>query len=137
MSVRSFFDSNVILYADDKHSRSKQRRSIDLIEEHRRAGTGVVSNQVLQEYFSVVTRKLGLPATAARKKVEFFSRFQVATTRPQDILAAIDLHRLHGISFWDAMIIRASQATGCPVIFSEDMQHGRDFEGTRIVNPFL
>jgi hypothetical protein len=58
MSARSFFDSHVLVFTDDRASLAKQRRALDLLAEHRRAGTGVVSLQVLQEYFVTVTRKL-------------------------------------------------------------------------------
>lgn len=53
------------------------------------------------------------------------------------ILAAIDLHRLHSLSFWDALIIRSATASGCTVLLSEDMQHGRRIDGLQICNPFL
>lgn len=55
MSVRSFFDTNILVYTDDKAAPSKQRHAVELIAEHRRAGSGVVSLQVLQEYFVTVT----------------------------------------------------------------------------------
>jgi len=74
MSVRSFFDTNVLIYADDKGAPAKQRRSLELIEEHRRARTGVVSLQVLQEYFVTATRKLQLDARIARRKVELLDK---------------------------------------------------------------
>lgn len=136
MSVRSFFDTNVLIYADDKGAPAKQRRSLELIEEHRRARTGVVSLQVLQEYFVTATRKLQLDARIARRKVELLAEFDVATPELADILAAIDLHRLHGISFWDALIVRAALQAGCSVLFSEDMQGTREIDGLHIVNPF-
>lgn len=136
MSARSFFDTSVLIYTDDKAAPSKQRRALDLVAEHRRAGTGVVSLQVLQEYFAVVTRKLKLDAGIARRKVELLAEFNVAVLAVGDILAAIDLHRLHNFAFWDALIIRAAQETGCRVLFSEDLQHGREIDDLRIVNPF-
>lgn len=136
MSVRSFFDTNVLIYADDKGAPAKQRRSLELIEEHRRARTGVVSLQVLQEYFVTATRKLQLDARIARRKVELLAEFDVATPELADILAAIDLHRLHGFSFWDALIVRAATQAGCSVLFSEDMQGTREIDGLHIVNPF-
>ncbi len=67
MSARSFFDTNVLIYADDKAAPAKQRRALGLIAEHRRAGTGVVSLQVLQEYFVTITRKLQVDARTARR----------------------------------------------------------------------
>ena len=107
-----------------------------LVAEHRRAGTGVVSLQVLQEYFVTVTRKLGVDARLARRKVELLAEFDVAAPWVPDILAAIDLHRLHGFSFWDALILRSAQQAGCSVLYSEDMQHAWEVDGVRVVNPF-
>lgn len=137
MSVRSFFDTNVLVYADDSAAPAKQQRAIELVSEHRRARTGVVSLQVLQEYFVTVTRKLHLDARIARRKVELLAEFDVAAPDVGDILAAIDLHRLHTINFWDALIVRAAKQTGCSVLLSEDMQGHRDIEGVQIVNPFF
>jgi predicted nucleic acid-binding protein len=136
MSARSFFDTNVLVYADDKAAPAKQRRAIDLVAEHRRAGTGVVSLQVLQEYFVTVTRKLRVDPQIARRKVELLAEFDVASPEVADILAAIDLHRLHGFSFWDALVLRAAKQAGCTVLFSEDLQDARQIDGIRIVNPF-
>jgi predicted nucleic acid-binding protein len=136
MSVRSFFDTNVLVYADDKAAPVKQRRSLELVAEHRRAGTGVLSLQVLQEYFVTVTRKLHVDSSIARRKVELLAEFDVATPEVADILAAIDLHRLHGFSFWDALVLRAAKQSGCSVLLSEDMQKAREVDGVRIVNPF-
>jgi len=136
MPTRSFFDTNVLIYADDKADPAKQQRALDLVAEHRRARTGVVSLQVLQEYFVTVTRKLSVDARVARRKVELLAEFDVATPEVADILAAIDLHRLHEFSFWDALILRAAKQAGCSVLFSEDMQGARDIDGVRIVNPF-
>jgi predicted nucleic acid-binding protein len=136
MPARSFFDTNVLIYADDKADPAKQQRALDLVAEHRRARTGVVSLQVLQEYFVTVTRKLGVDARVARRKVELLAEFDVATPDVADILAAIDLHRLHGFSFWDGLILRAAKQAGCSVLFSEDMQEERQVDGVRIVNPF-
>jgi predicted nucleic acid-binding protein len=137
MSARSFFDTNILVYADDKAAPAKQRRALDLVAEHRRAGTGVVSLQVLQEYFVTVTRKLHVDPRIARRKVELLAEFDVAAPEVADILAAIDLHRLHGFSFWDAQVLRAAKQAGCRVVFSEDMQQAREIDGVHIVNPFL
>lgn len=137
MSTRSFFDTNILVYADDKSDAAKQNVAISLAAAHRQAGTGVVSLQVLQEYFVTVTRKLGVDPQIARRKVELFAEFDVATPEVADILAAIDLHRLHALSFWDALIVRSAKQTGCSVVLSEDVQHGREIDGVRIVNPFL
>jgi predicted nucleic acid-binding protein len=136
MNARSFFDTNILVYADDKRAGAKQKRAIDLVAEHRVDGTGVVSLQVLQEYFVTVTRKLNVDSPLARRKVEILSEFDVVVPEVTDILAAIDLHRLHGFSFWDALVLRAAQQAGCRVLFSEDFQESREIDGVQIVNPF-
>jgi predicted nucleic acid-binding protein len=65
------------------------------------------------------------------------AEFDVVVLELADILAAIDLYRLHGLSFWDALVLRAAKQGGCGVLFSEDMPDAREIDGVRIVNPFL
>jgi len=137
MTARSFFDTNVLIYSDDDTDPIKQRLTLELFAEHRRKRTGVVSLQVLQEYFVVATRKLGIDPQRARRKVELIAEFDVATTDVPDIVAAIDLHRLHGFSFWDALILRSATQAGCSVLFSANFQKEQRVEGLRVVNPFL
>ncbi len=79
---------------------------------------------MLQEYFVAVTRKLHVDPRIARRKVELLAEFDVAAPQVSDILAAIDLHRLHGFSFWAALVLRAAKQAGCSVLFSEDLQAG-------------
>jgi len=136
MTARSFFDTNVIIYGDDNSEPAKKGRALALLAEHRRAGTGVVSLQVLQEYFVTVTRKMHVESSVARRKVELLAEFEVAVPQLSDVLAAIDLHRLHGLSFWDALILRMAQEAGCRILFSEDFEDARQVEGIRVVNPF-
>ena len=136
-SSRAFLDANVLVYSDDPRDPSKQLTALDLIKVHLRLRTGVVSLQVLQEYFVSATGKLKLNAELAKRRVEVFAKFQVAEPTVEDVLAAIDLHRLHGVSYWDALILRMAKQAGCRVLLSEDMQHGREIDGLKIVNPFL
>lgn len=136
MSVRSFFDTNVLVYTDDADARPKRERSLDLLVQHRRGRVAVLSTQVLQEYFVASTRKLGVSVELARRKVALFAQFEVVRIDSAMIVAAIDLHRLHGFAFWDALIIRSALQAGCAVLYSEDLQPGRTVEGLSIVNPF-
>ena len=69
--------------------------------------------QVLQEYFAVATRKLGLSADFVQERVETYARFDIVILQPADLLAAIDLHRQHQFSIWDALIIRAALISNC------------------------
>jgi predicted nucleic acid-binding protein len=100
------------------------------------SGSGALSLQVLQEYFAVATRKLGLSAAAARRRVELFSKLDVVILGAEDILAAIDLHRLHALSIWAALVIRAALNAGCRTLYSEDLQDGQRIDGLEVVNPF-
>lgn len=137
MAVRNFFDSNILVYTDDHDEPRKQKIALDLIEGERLAGTGAVSTQILEEYFTAATRKLAVPAPVARRKVELFARLDLVLIDLDDILAAIDLYQLHQLSFWDALVVRAAQQSGCSVLFTEDLQHGSNIQGLDIVNPFL
>ena len=136
MGARSFFDTNILVYADDDDTPAKQRVARELWHEHRRAGTGVVSLQVLQEYFVTVTGKLKYDPRKARRKVELLAEFDVAAPEVSDILAALDLQRLHGFSFWDALVLRSAKQSGCRVLLTEDFEDGREIDGVRVVNPF-
>ena len=133
----TFLDTNILLYCDDSAYPAKQVRALELVLKHQRQKTGVISLQVLQDYFSNVTRKLGVDAGLARQKVEIYTRFYVVEVSVSDILAAIDLHRLQVISFWDALIVHSAKQAGCREVLSEDMQHGQVIDGVRIVNPFI
>lgn len=100
------------------------------------AGEAVVSTQVIQEFFVVSTRKLGVSAETARRKVELLGEMDLVRIDLAMILSAIDLRRLHSLSFWDALIVRAASVAGCSIVLSEDIQHGQVIDGVRIKNPF-
>ncbi len=137
MSDRSFLDTNILLYTDDADAPGKQARALALIAQLRRGGYGVISTQVMQEYFSAATRKLGLDSEMAKRKVELFARMDVAQIGRDDVLAAIDVHRLHKVAFWDALIVHTAGSAGCTVLYTEDLSHGQVLAGVRIVNPFF
>jgi predicted nucleic acid-binding protein len=136
MTARCFVDTNVLVYSDDSRVGPKRERARELIREAMIAGTGVLSLQVLQEYFSIATKKLGISADGARKKIELFSELDVVVLGFQDLLAAIDLHRRHQFSIWDALVVRAAVNGGCRILYSEDLQDGRRIDGLEIVSPF-
>jgi len=133
---RAFFDSNVLIYADDNGELKKQKIARSLIEKHFSVGAAVVSVQVLQEYFNIVTKKQKMDASVARVKVELLSKFVAHVTLPEDVLLATDIYRLHKLSFWDSMIVRSAKQAECKILFSEDMQNGQIIDGLQIVNPF-
>ncbi len=134
--ARSFLDANILVYTDDHDSPDKQRIAMGLVESARLGASGVVSTQILQEYFVAATRKLGVAPEIARRKVELFARLDVVVLDLQHILGAIDLHRLHQLSFWDTLVLRAAADAGCTVLYSEDLNPGQRIDGVEVVNPF-
>jgi len=137
MSGLSFFDTNVLLYQDDTSSPAKQHQALALFADHFQKGTAALSLQVLQEYFYTATMKLNLASEKAQRRVEIFSSANVVRFETTDIIAAIELHRLTQISFWDALIVHAARVSGAKVLYSEDFRHGSVLGGVRIVNPFI
>lgn len=131
-----FLDSNILVYADDESAGPKRVTARTLVKKYVGNGTAVVSLQVLQEYFAVATRKLGIAAELAQERVQLLSEGRVVCFEARDVIAAIELHRLTRISFWDALIVHAARAAGAAVLYTEDLQHGGLAAGVRIVNPF-
>jgi predicted nucleic acid-binding protein len=137
MNGLNFLDTNILVYTDDEDSPEKKAKALTIYTNCRRQRQGVLSTQVLQEYFVTVTRKLGVDIELARRKTNLFSRLQLVILDRNDILGAIDIHRLYQISFWDALIVRAALISNCKILYSEDMQHGWKVEGLQIINPFV
>lgn len=132
---RVFLDSNLFVYALDQRDAMKQGRCLELIAAVSQAGAGVVSTQVMQELFSAAMSKLRLSALQARGAVQNLGIFEVVVVSPAMIETGMELVALHGLSFWDALIVAAAAAANCAVIYSEDMQAGRKLLGLRIENP--
>jgi len=135
VSERRFFDTNVLIYAHASDDRRKKKIAQDLVDAHVGDRTAVISTQVLQEFFNTMT-KIGLSAATARRHVSDYAATNVVQVTKELILSAIDLHRLHQVSFWDALILRAARAGGCAVVLSEDLNDGQDYDGVRVENPF-
>ena len=91
---------------------------------------------MIQEYFVAATRKLRIAPEAAQRKVEILTRARVVRFEASDIIAAIELHRLRELSFWDPLIVYAARSAGAHTLYSEDLQHGAVLSGVRVVNPF-
>jgi predicted nucleic acid-binding protein len=136
MSGASFLDSNVLIYTDDHDAPEKQAVALSLIEAGQASRDTFVSTQVLEEYFSATTKKLKVPAEIARGKIELFAQLNVVVITVDDVLAAIDLHRLHRLSFWDALLVQSARRAGCTTLLTEDLQDGRRFDSLVVRNPF-
>jgi len=133
---RFFLDTNVLVYANDRSSPAKKqaaRRLISMAFESRR---GCISTQVLQEFFVAVTTKASVPARNARDQIVELARLDTVIVDPEIVLGAVDLHLIHRLSFWDALIVRTARAAGCRVLYTEDLQDGRVIDGVLVSNPF-
>jgi predicted nucleic acid-binding protein len=135
--ARSFLDTNILLYCDDRAEPRKQAIAVKSWSQLRLNGEGVISIQVLQEYFLNATRELSLDPALARRRLEQHAQFQVVIPSVALVLAAIDLTRLVQISFWDALIVEAARSASCEQLLTEDLQHDQIISGVRVVNPFV
>ena len=134
----SFFDTSILIYAVDHTDPVKRRKAGELLEREAGAGNAIISTQVLQEFYSVSTLKLKRPLNklVAEEIVEELMTLHVKQVDTSIILAAIKRNQSDQISFWDALIIETALRAGARILWSEDMQHDREFDGLKIQNPF-
>jgi len=133
-----FVDTNVLLYAVSSRAdeASKAERARALLNE---PDLGL-SVQVLQEFYVQATRSGARSAIGHEAAVEFIrtlERFPLQEQTSALMHAAFSTRMRYGLSYWDAAIVEAARMLGCQQILTEDLQHGQDLGGIRIVNPFL
>ncbi len=139
MSDKFFVDTNILMYAHDKSAGPKHQRARSLVEDLWHSRSGVISTQVLQEMCVNLRRKAGIPLDlrATRDLVIDYLSWHVVVNGPESVVEALDLEERYQISFWDALVIRAAQASGAEVLYSEDLSHGRQYGSVRVMNPFI
>ena len=135
----AFVDTNILIYAHsvgDNDPRARLSRQI--LASLWKTDRGVVSTQVLQEFYAVATRKLRppLPKKQARDIVASYCTWCSVNTDPLLIISASRLEEDHSLAFWDALIIEAALRAGATKLLSEDLQHGRRFGDLVVENPF-
>jgi len=137
MNAKTFVDTNVLIYAHDVDARTKHEIAKGVLQELWSRRTGVLSIQVLQEFYVNVTRKIASPLSraSARAVVDSYVAWCVDTT-PAEISAAFRIEDEARIGFWDALIIAAARKAGADRILSEDLNAGQAIFGVRIENPF-
>jgi predicted nucleic acid-binding protein len=137
--VPVFVDANVLVYAEDRDAGDKHLIARDLVAELWRTGDGVLSIQVLQEFFVNVTRKLPRPLRPgeALAIVEQYLTWRVVENTGDLLLAGIRLASDLKVSFWDALVIQAARTARCDRLLTEDLNHGQRIGDLTIVNPFL
>lgn len=139
MNTKFFVDTNLLLYGYDKDAKEKHEMAIAWLKRLWELQTGIISTQVLQEFYVNATRKLSSPLSPnqAREVLTNYLIWQVEINTPDTILAASNLQERYQLSFWDAMIIAAARQGGATIVLTEDLNHGQIIEGMRIQNPFL
>jgi predicted nucleic acid-binding protein len=137
MSGKAFVDTNVLIYAHDVDAREKNEIAKALLRELWSERTGVLSMQVLQEFYVNVTRKIPLPLSkeTARRVVNSYAIWCVETT-PAEISAAFRIEDESRIGFWDALIVSTAVKCNASRILSEDLNAGQRIAGIPIENPF-
>jgi predicted nucleic acid-binding protein len=137
MSAKTFVDTNVLIYAHDADAGMKHETAKAVLRDLWGRRAGVLSTQILQEFYVNVTRKIAapLPKPVARAVVDSYMVWCIDTTAAE-ISAAFRIEDEAGIGFWDALIVAAARKAGAARILSEDLNPGRIIAGVRIENPF-
>jgi predicted nucleic acid-binding protein len=135
---KAFIDTNIIIYAYDVTAGKKHETARIIITGLWDSGLGVISTQVLQEFFVNVVQKIPKPIDKQQAKeiVRDLLKWHVVVNTGDSIIDAIDICLRFGYSFWDSMIIEAAIKGGATVLISEDLQDGQVVSGVTIKNPF-
>jgi len=136
MPDRMFLEANVLVYAQDAGAPKKQRKSREIIKQLAESGNGVISTQVMQEFYVAVTRKLGVEPLVAKGVLKTFAVFEIIQISTALIHEAIDCSILNRLSFWDSLILAAAASAGCSTLFSEDLNPNQTILGVQVRNPF-
>jgi len=136
---RVFLDTNIIVYAYDRDAHRKHEIARDLLVDLWNGGGGVLSAQILEEFYVTVTKKIAFPVSpaTAREIVINLATWDVVANDSESVLEAIDLNVSEKISFWDALIVAAAIKGGAEVLLSEDLSDGRKFGNLVVRNPFV
>ena len=130
-----FFDTNILVYQMDKGNVTKREKCRDLVREAATNGDAVISTQVLQEFYVVVTKKLHIDPIVSKSIMHTFENMEVVTIGKDLINEAIDASIQYQLSFWDALILVAAESAKCEIMYSEDLNEGQVMRNVKIMNP--
>ena len=134
---RVFLDTNVLVYASDRDEPEKRRRARGLLRATAGDGNGVISTQVVQEFFVAATRKLAIDPLKVKAIVGTLHPLELLEVTLEDTNQAIDGVVLWQVSFWDALILTVAGRASCSVVYSEDLNAGQRYGGVEVKNPFV
>ena len=137
-TVKVFFDTNILVYAYDRRDPDKQERAFELISDAITNENGVVSAQVLGEFYNATTRRVSnpLPEEVAGQAINLFATLPVIDIDLGLVQRAVGTCNRYRISYWDSLIIAAAEKAGCTQIFSEDFNTAQIYHDILVVNPF-
>ena len=137
-TLTEFVDTNVLVYAHDTKAGSRHLAARELLARLWRDRAGAISVQVLQEFVVVTTRKIRSPIDLdlAERIVSSYAAWPVHEPGADDVVGAIDIVRRHGLSFWDAMIVRSAARLECDVLWTEHLNPGQTYDAVRAEDPF-
>lgn len=139
MSARFFLDTNVFVYTFDTEARAKAKRAVQLVRQAVDTGQGIISYQVVQEFFNVALRRFAEPLTVAEAEqylVTVFRPLLAVHSSPVLYQEALRVSGKYRLGWYDSVIVAAALEGNCETLFSEDLQHGQTIEGLRVENPF-
>ena len=133
-----FVDTNILVYAYDRRDPAKQERAFEILADAISNENGVVSAQVLGEFYNATTRRVSnpLPEEVVREAISLFATLPVIDIDLGLVQRAVGTCYNYRISYWDSLIIAAAEKAGCTQIFSEDFNTGQTYHGILVVNPF-
>ena len=132
--AKVFIDTNILVYAVDTYDRKKQRLCREALQELESGNDGVISTQVMQEFYVAATKKLNIEPAMAKKILHSLENFEIVIVDPALIKEAIDCSMIHQISFWDALVIVCAESAKCEKIWTEDLNHDQIINGVRVDN---
>jgi predicted nucleic acid-binding protein len=132
-------DTNILVYAYDQTAGQKYQSARELMERLWDSGDGALSTQVLQEFHVTMTSKIPrtIPARRAREIIADLGTWTVAVLELSDILNASQLSEHFRSHFWDDLIMAAAQREDAKILWSEDFNHGQNYGGVTVRNPFV
>ncbi len=136
MRAARFLDTNILLYAYDLDAPAKRQIAQALLEKAwLQSGQTAVSVQVLQEFHYNFVRK-GFPATEATILVHDFSAWPIVENTLPLFHSSLNEQARWKISLWDSLILAAARASGASELLTENLNHGQDYDGLKVINPF-
>ena len=135
---KCFLDTNILVYAFDVSAGQKHEVAKRIVIDLWNTKDGILSTQVLQEFFVSVTKKIPKPMDAglAREIVSDFLKWHIVVNDENSLLEAIDIHIRYNYSFWDSLLIQAAIRSGAVLLLTEDLTDSQEIKGISIKNPF-